>query len=185
MKQLFNLYSKFGHKDLSPHVTTGDPLKTTLAAKSFLSYASVDAFNALYGAQVNQSDLEEGTSNWRLGIPEGVELIAYQEKAKSYLIAICRIYFSDYVCADYALPNDCQFLIEEAVGIVKEIQEKERERERGGRSWWMELLRRKVLPAWGMNLLSSLYCLYDRSPECVASFLYGIPTDRDSFQEEL
>ena len=44
----------------------------------------------------------------------------YQTIAIKYLIAICRIYITDYLCADYELPSNCRFIMDEIQYLHRE-----------------------------------------------------------------
>ena len=174
VKEIYSLYTKFGKKDLSPHGSSKDPLKTTLAAKSFLSYASVDAYNMFYGG--NNGTLQ------RLDIPDGFALNDYQERARAYLVGICRFYITDYICAGYSLPPDCQFILEEVFASVQEFKRKE---EGIIDSGFLVNTLRLFLPTRLLELLSSLYCYSTPTPECSASFVHGTPSDYNTFRDEL
>ena len=104
-ESLSRAYSKLTPKFYSiRHPTSSDPLNTTYAAKTFLSYASDDAFTLMSGSTL-QSD--------RLHVPREFEYDqdAYSILAKTYLRAICRIYLVDYICTGYRLPEDCSDLL--------------------------------------------------------------------------
>eukprot|EP01036_Dinobryon_divergens_P022453 gene22453-30710_t len=174
VKEIYALYTKFGKTDLSPHETSKDPLKTTLAAKSFLSYASVDAYNTFYSGS-------NGTMQ-RLDIPSGFALSEYQERARAYLVAICRFYITDYICAGYKLPADCQFIMEEVLTSVREFKRREEEIIDSG--FLMGILR-IFLPTRLLEFLSSFYCYKTPTPECFASFVHGTSSDNTILRDEL
>ena len=174
VKEIYSLYTKFGKKDLSPHESSKDPLKTTLAAKSFLSYASVDAYNMFY------SD-SNGTMQ-RLDIQGGFALSEYQERARAYLVAICRFYITDYICAGYNLPADCQFIMEEVLITVREFKQRGEEEVDSG---FLIGILRFFLPTRLLEFLSSFYCYSTPTPECFASFVHGTPSDINALRDEL
>ena len=46
----------------------------------------------------------------------------YQQQAATYLVALCRIFLTDFICAgDYDLPQDCAFLRGEALELWKDF----------------------------------------------------------------
>ena len=44
-----------------------------------------------------------------------------QQQAATYLVALCRIFLTDFLCAGYDLPQDCAFLREEAIELMEEF----------------------------------------------------------------
>ena len=85
------------------HPTADDPLRTTLAGMSFLSYANEELLE-FFRSKLN---------NNRLPIPDeySYDEEGYSSIAKTYLRVICRIYLVDFICADYHLPSDCSTLL--------------------------------------------------------------------------
>ena len=52
---------------------------------------------------------------------DGVSRAELQQQAATYLVALCRIFLTDFLCAGYDLPQDCAFLREEAIEIMEEF----------------------------------------------------------------
>ncbi len=52
---------------------------------------------------------------------DGVSRGELQQQAATYLVALCRIFLTDFLCAGYDLPQDCAFLREEAIELMEEF----------------------------------------------------------------
>jgi len=191
VRQLHLMYKKFGSRDLAPHASSKDPLQTSLAAKSFLSYASIDAYNMLYSHRNPSLDKDNSTGDdsvgrdssaetERLGVPHGVTLEAHALRARAYLVAICRLYITDYICAGYALPKDCEFILQEVEQLVRA---QKRTTPASSKDLLMRTLR-AVLPVSWLNYMSSMYCISTPTPECMAEFTHGTVTDDDTGMHE-
>jgi len=180
VKQLHLLYEKFGGRDLAPHASSLDPLQTSLAGKSFLSYASIDAYNMLYNHRVPSPDGSSLTAKERLGVPHGVTLETHALRARDYLVAICRMYITDYICTGYELPKDCQFILQEVEQLVKES------RRMNPKKWTVLRALRALVPVRWLNYMSIIYCFSTPTPECMAEFTHGTVMDDDtSMHDEL
>mmetsp|Transcript_7363 Transcript_7363/g.10411 ORF Transcript_7363/g.10411 Transcript_7363/m.10411 type:complete len:191 (-) Transcript_7363:116-688(-) len=119
--KLFQLYKSFKLSDLAPHSSSLDEFNVSLSAKSFLAHASSDAMNYFFPhyepGQAN--DLNDKNSTAKLSsrpipIPNEENIDSYRASANTYLVAVCRLLLSDFLCADYDLPQDCAFLLQEA-----------------------------------------------------------------------
>jgi hypothetical protein len=47
-----------------------------------------------------------------------------QPLAEKYLRVLCRMYLTDFLCADYSLPRKCQSLLGEVKEIMDGLQQK-------------------------------------------------------------
>ena len=52
---------------------------------------------------------------------DGVSRAELQQQAATSLVVLCRIFLTDFLCAGYDLPQDCAFLREEAIKLMKEF----------------------------------------------------------------
>lgn len=187
VSQLALIYRALGGKDVTPHPTSKDPLKTSFAAKSFLSYASIDAYNMFFSSSSTSFPASSHGKKERLDIPPGETLDSFQQKARVYLTAICRYYLTDYICAGYELPADCAFLLEEVELTVKEYNTRSRKEESAPSSSyvynqaWKYL--KQYLPQWVLRLAADLYCFGERAPDCAAAFVHEAYFDEDSVVE--
>lgn len=98
----FDFYKSYEYcdkKDIMSHISSLDENGVRLAAESFLSYASKNAFK----------EFGEKYGNKRLKLPSD----SSEKEALEYYIVICRIYLLDFICLDYEIPRDCQFILDE------------------------------------------------------------------------
>jgi len=190
--QLFDLYRSLGGGDLAPHVTSRDPHGTTQAAKSFLSSASREAFEEIFGSSRDTcEDSPAGENDCRLtceGSPaggngsssntcedNGPSVRRQQSAAKSSLVAICRLYLIDYMCLEYPLPADCRFLQQEfdssleAYHARKEFVSREQNT--------MIAYLRAWLPEWALHIIAVAMCGW--RPECQTAVMRGLSVDPD------
>jgi len=96
-------------RQLAPHPTSKDEFRTTRAAKEFLGNLHL----------VRRG--HEAADSARLGVNMTA---AVREPRYHYLRALCRLYISDYICADYAsttLPAVCANILEDEVpALIRE-----------------------------------------------------------------
>jgi hypothetical protein len=158
-------------KNWPVHPSSRDPFNTTLAARSFLSHASTDAYHRFAG---NLSDRLQP-------IPPGFTANDYPRVAKQYLRALCRIYLVDYVCLRYSLPEDCQDLETEMLQSFQEFQHTLRVKS-SDISMYDHL--RELLPKSVMRTIASYACLWSDSPECEVQIVHGsLPEDIERHDE--
>jgi hypothetical protein len=60
-------------------------------------------------------------------IPSNHTISSFQQLSQRYLLALCRIYLSDFICGDYQLPATCSFLLNEVTAIVEELRTNDRQ----------------------------------------------------------
>ncbi len=109
-----------------------------------------------------------------MGMPhELLRLPHYRTMEVSYLRAICRIYISDYICADYELPYVCRDLHTEVERLETEWEaiEDARYRKHGGGLSLMH----SILPHWVLYSIAEIPCtlLSTSPPTCIAMFVHG------------
>jgi hypothetical protein len=162
------------------HPSSKDLYNTTLAAKSLLSYASIDSFKRLvFSTRLDPLNLYlyvlcrfgEKLTN-RQKIPVGYNQQEYQLQSKTYLKSLCRIYLIDYICLNYTLPADCQ----ELQGELREVVDDYWQYHAKSNVVYIETLSdvlRLFLPKSIMELLSVAACLFSPTPECESRFTHG------------
>ena len=104
------------------------------------------------------------------GQPFWLTLPQYLVPEVVYTRALCRIYLSDFVCGDYALPPVCSDLVKEIDTFTLEYETKQR-----ARAWAHRSLANTLLPQWLLYLLAEVPCslLADSPPSCIANFVHG------------
>lgn len=100
------------------HKASSDPFNTSYVALSFLSLASFDA-DKRYGSHIakHKTPFFHQHENERKGL---------KEEAQKTLLALCRLYLVDFMCARYELPWDCRQLhgeVHRAMKILKQNEE--------------------------------------------------------------
>jgi len=114
-------------------------------------------------------------------MPLGYNTSTYQLLALKYLILICRIYLTDYLCTDYELPSNCQFLHQEVNELLQ--QYKQAINVKNNKRTYFEILLLHVPKQW-KEYIVMLYCLLmlKFTPECVVHLIQvddGIDDDDD------
>jgi hypothetical protein len=137
--------------------------------------ADLNADKALKGfTPRSRAETAALTARAKMGMPhELLRLPHYRTLEVGYLRAICRIYISDYICADYELPYVCRDLHTEVEQLETEWEAAEAARRRkygGGLS-----LMHSILPSWVLYSLAEIPCtlLSTSPPTCIAMFVHG------------
>jgi len=98
-----------------------------------------------------------------------------------YTRALCRIYLSDFVCADYELPAVCRDMVQEIDVFTLEYETKQR-----ARAWAHRSLANTLLPQWLLYILAEVPCTLfaDSPPTCIANFVHGeVLEEEDEYDE--
>ena len=144
------------------------------------------AFTLKKEGKRSMAETAELVQRARQGMPhELLRLPHYRSLEVGYLRAICRIYVSDYVCADYELPYVCHDLHSELEELESqwEAAEDVRYRKHGGGMSLMHAL----LPHWLLYAIAEIPCtlLSTSPPTCIAMFVHGnhLYDDLDDHEE--
>ena len=108
----------------------------------------------------------------------------YQQQAKKYLLAICRIYLIDFTCLNYTLPAECQQLKGELFDIAEDYYKYKD----GNQVQFVDNLAdvlRLFLPKSVMRILANVVCVFAQSGECDAKFVHGGKIDVIDRHDEL
>eukprot|EP01036_Dinobryon_divergens_P025528 gene25528-34085_t len=119
---LYDLHVLFGKRNLAPHNSSHDEFNISITSKSFLAHASPAARSYLFPSSSSSSSSSSSASSEPLPIPAGEDPGEYQQLAAAYLVALCRIFLTDFLCAGgYELPQDCAFLRGEALELLDDF----------------------------------------------------------------
>jgi hypothetical protein len=105
----------------------------------------------------------------------------YKEQAAVSLRALCRLYLTDFLCAGYALPPECEEMRTEAAEAVDEYYHLRQLAASEKVSLVLEVadILRVFLAKESMYALAFWYCLRDLRPECSVDFAHGVHWDAD------
>lgn len=165
LTKLQSVYRGRGEREWNHHSSSLDPYGTTLAAKAFLSFASVDAFNQ-FGMNISEENLKS--------IPSGYTQQEYRHVARQHLRAVCRIYLTDFLCLNYTLPADCSDLQQEAeISHQTYLTQSGMQHGKAGKEFSMLDTLRMVTPVYLMEQLATALCIGNPTPECEAYIVHG------------
>lgn len=182
-------------------------IEDILESRITLSILPPPSATVLKGSQDTQDPYhnyyKDKVSNWYTKAQEFKQYLTQHGLVKELLIqphyrtaeilytrALCRIYLSDYVCADYDLPFVCRDIHQEIESLEKEYEQKE-DANRAVYYHAMIYLN-QVIPSWLMFNLLEIPCslLSTSPPTCIAKLMHGESLydrdeDADDVHEEL
>ena len=98
-----------------------------------------------------------------------------------YTRALCRIYISDFICANYELPAVCSDILDDVDAFTTEYEVKQKDK-----VWEHRSIANTIFPEWFLHAIAEIPCMFlsDSPPMCIAKFVYGNDFDEEDHYDE-
>ncbi len=171
--ELIQVQAKLGEATASEVRAVQDAIKSAAASSVVAAAALSDTESPPTSGQarnMQQSPRAVTDTVADSSYPLWLTLPEYRKPEVIYTRALCRIYLSDFICADYDLPAVCHDILEDVDTFTSEYESKER-----AKAWANRSLANTIFPEWLLYALAEIPCvlLADSPPSCIASFVHG------------